>query len=166
MNENPGQDLGVYYVSTLANALTIASPTLGSLKPVPLVATTKSGHAGYNLAIGLGNFGNTFKSSSNSYVWITESQSDIKNEYFASADDWPNQLAEPNVWVLGSVDSKGRIPISLTFVGPNQTVITCARFFDDSTFSDSPPTLGATCASIGLISEFDTTVVSFSRSVC
>lgn len=149
---------GVYFITDLTNALTITSPTLGASGPVPLVATTKSRHSGYNLAVGLGVFGTQFSSSSNSYVWVSQSESDAKNQYFASVDDEVYGNGEPNVWVLGSADSNGRYPISLSFVGPKQSTVTCTRFFDYAT-SDTGPLVGATCGKNGVYKDFDTTLV-------
>lgn len=136
--------------------MTIVTPAIGSAKPVPLVATTRIS-TGYNLAIAIGSYGNDFRSNSNSYAWITESYSDSNNEYFTSVSDYPDG-AEPNVWVLSPRDSQGRIPVSLSFVGPSLSTVTCARVFNDFYYN----LLGITCAAVGVYSEFDNTVVSSS----
>lgn len=136
--------------------MTIVTPAIGSAKPVPLVATTRIS-TGYNLAIALGGYGNDFHSNSHSYAWITESFSDSNNEYFASFSDYQSG-AQPNVWVLSPKDIQGRIPVSLSFVGPSQSTVTCARVFYNVAYS----VLGITCAAVGVESEFDNTVVSSS----
>lgn len=55
--------------------------------------------------------------------------------------------------------------MSLSFIGPNQTTLTCARFFD-YVYSSNGPLIGATCADIGVSIYFETTVVSFARLLC
>lgn len=124
------------------------------------MTATSSYGSGPSLAIGLGKSGSTFDSTTSAYVWITQSQRDINNEYFASQSDYRAGLAEPNVWVLGAQDSQGRYPISLSFIGDNQSVVNCAHFYMDTSFaltSYSGYPLGATC---GSGSSTDVTVVS------
>lgn len=133
---------GVFTV-TRSSSVTILFPDLNSTAPSELFCLV-SFQSGSNLAIALGKNGSTFDSTTTAYVWITQSHFSRNKEFFSSYADYSQGLAEPNVWVVGPQDSQGRYPISLQFIGSNNSIVTCARFYTDTSYPELP--VGATCA--------------------